>query len=38
MPSNYIIGKATVVFWPLGNWEIIPTYSSVYASIPPPQT
>jgi signal peptidase I len=38
VPSNYIIGKATVVFWPLGNWEIIPTYSSVYASIPPPQT
>jgi signal peptidase I len=36
LPKNYIIGKATVVFWPLSNWEVIPTYSNVYASIPAP--
>lgn len=36
VPSNYIIGKATVVFWPLSNWEVIPTYSTVYASVPAP--
>jgi signal peptidase I len=36
VPRDYIIGKATVVFWPLGNWEVIPTYSSVFASVPAP--
>lgn len=36
VPSNYIIGKATVVFWPLSNWEVIPTYSTVFASVPAP--
>lgn len=38
VPKNYIIGKATVVFWPLSNWEVIPTYSSVFASVPAPHT
>ena len=38
VPRSYIIGKATVVFWPLSNWEVIPTYSSVFASVPGPHT
>ncbi len=38
LPANYIIGKATVVFWPLSNWEVIPTYSSVFASVPAPSS
>jgi|GEM_PF-470259 len=38
VPSNYIIGKATVVFWPLSNWEVIPTYSNLFASVPSPHT
>ena len=36
VPSEYIIGKATVLFWPLSNWEVIPTYSSTYTGIPAP--
>ncbi len=36
VPKRYIIGKATVVFWPLGNWEVIPTYANVFASVPAP--
>jgi signal peptidase I len=38
VPKDYIIGKATVVFWPLGKWEVIPTYSSVFASVPAPHS
>lgn len=38
VPRSYIIGKATVVFWPLSSWEVIPTYSSVFASVPGPHT
>jgi signal peptidase I len=38
LPKDYIIGKATVVFWPLSNWEVIPTYSDVFASVPAPAT
>jgi signal peptidase I len=34
LPSQYIIGKATVIFWPLSNWQIIPTYSNLFALIP----
>ncbi len=37
VPKDYIIGKATVLFWPLGNWEVIPTFSSTFAAIPPPK-
>ncbi|HEU5367745.1 MAG TPA: signal peptidase I [Ktedonobacterales bacterium] len=36
VPRNYIIGKATVVFWPLSNWEVIPTYSNVFSGVPAP--
>jgi signal peptidase I len=36
VPKSYIIGKATVIFWPLSNWEVIPTYSNIYAGVPAP--
>lgn len=36
VPRDYIIGKATVVFWPLSNWEVIPTYSNVFSGVPAP--
>ncbi|HEY7346748.1 MAG TPA: signal peptidase I [Ktedonobacterales bacterium] len=36
VPKDYIIGKATVVFWPLNKWEVIPTYANVFASVPAP--
>ncbi len=35
VPRSYIIGKAVLVYWPLGNWQIINTYSPVYAQIKP---
>ncbi len=34
VPASYIIGKATLVFWPLSNWEVIPTFNNVFASLP----
>ena len=37
VPKDYIIGKATVLFWPLSNWEVIPTYSATFAAIPAPK-
>lgn len=33
VPKDYIVGKAVAVYWPLGNWQIINTYSTVYAAI-----
>lgn len=36
VPKSYIIGKATVIFWPLSNWEVIPTYSNTYTGVPAP--
>jgi signal peptidase I len=33
VPKNYIVGKAVLVYWPLGSWEIINTYPTVYAQI-----
>jgi signal peptidase I len=33
VPKNYIIGKAVIVYWPLGKWQLINTYSSVFAQI-----
>jgi len=33
VPRSYIIGKAVLVYWPLGNWQIINTYPTVYAQI-----
>jgi signal peptidase I len=37
VPRNFIVGKAVMVYWPLGNWQIINTYPSVYALIKPSQ-
>ena len=35
VPMSYIIGKAVMVDWPLGSWESINTYSTVFAQIKP---
>jgi signal peptidase I len=35
LPRNYIIGKAVMVYWPINNWQIINTYSSVYNTLKP---
>jgi len=35
VPKSYIIGKAVIIYWPLGNWQFINTYSSVYSNIKP---
>ncbi len=35
VPKSYIIGKAVMIYWPLGNWQFINTYSSVYSNIKP---
>ena len=33
VPRDDIVGKAVMVYWPLGNWELINTYPTVYAQI-----
>lgn len=33
VPKSFIVGKAVMVYWPLGNWQFINTYPSVYAQI-----
>ncbi len=33
VPSDYIVGKAVIVYWPLTSWKLIDTYPSVYAQI-----
>jgi len=33
VPTQDIIGRAILVYWPLSNLEIIPNYSSVFAAI-----
>jgi len=33
VPRSDIVGKAVMVYWPLGNWELINTYPTVYAQI-----
>ncbi|MGZ6387116.1 MAG: signal peptidase I [Ktedonobacteraceae bacterium] len=33
VPKDYIVGKAVAVYWPLSNWQVINTYSTVYAAI-----
>lgn len=35
LPRANIIGKAIMVYWPSNNWQVINTYSSVYAKIKP---
>ncbi len=33
LDKSYIIGKAVVVYWPVSNWELINTFSSVFSAI-----
>jgi signal peptidase I len=33
VPKDYIVGKAVVVYWPMSSWQLINTYSTVYAAI-----
>jgi signal peptidase I len=33
VPKDYIVGKAILVYWPLSQWQIINTYSSVFSQI-----
>lgn len=35
VPKNFIVGKAVIVYWPLKSWEIINTYSPVFADVKP---
>ncbi|HZU71106.1 MAG TPA: signal peptidase I [Ktedonobacteraceae bacterium] len=35
LPRDDIIGKAVMVYWPSNHWQLINTYSSVYAQIKP---
>lgn len=34
VPKDYIVGKAAIVFWPLGNMHFINTYPDIYTDIP----
>jgi signal peptidase I len=33
VPKDNIVGKATLVDWPINQWQLINTYSSVYSQI-----
>lgn len=33
LDRSFIIGKAVAVYWPVNDWELINTYSSVFAAI-----
>jgi signal peptidase I len=33
VPRDFIVGKAVFVYWPLNQWQMINTYSSVYSQI-----
>jgi signal peptidase I len=33
VPKDYIVGKAILVYWPLNQWQMLNTYSSVYSQI-----
>jgi signal peptidase I len=33
VPKDYIVGKAILVYWPLSQWQMLNTYTSVYAAI-----
>ncbi len=33
VPKDYIVGKAILVYWPFNQWQMLNTYSSVYAAI-----
>lgn len=33
VPKDYIVGKAILVYWPLNQWQMLNTYTSVYTAI-----
>ena len=33
VPKSYIVGEASIVYWPFSNWELINTYSTAYAQV-----
>ena len=33
VPKDNIVGKAILIYWPLSQWQMINTYSSVYSQI-----
>ena len=33
VPKADLVGKAVIVYWPLSTWELINTYSNVYAQV-----
>lgn len=35
VPRDFIVGKVVAVYWPLNKWQLINTYSSVFAGIKP---
>lgn len=35
VPKDNIVGKAVMIYWPFNKWQIINTYSSVFAQIKP---
>ncbi len=35
VPNYDIVGKAVMLYWPFNKWELINTYSTVYAAIKP---
>lgn len=35
VPRDYIVGKAVLVYWPIGKWQFINTYPDVYSQIKP---
>jgi signal peptidase I len=35
VPKDFIIGKAVLVYWPVPSWELINTYTPVFANVKP---
>lgn len=33
VPKDYIVGRAILVYWPLNQWNMLNTYSSVYSQL-----
>jgi len=33
VPKDYIVGKAVLVYWPLGSWQFIDTHQAIYGQI-----
>ena len=33
VPKDYIVGKAVLVYWPLGNWQFVDTHQAIYNQV-----